>query len=83
MWPTTAIQACPSREEDLLLAQVQACTHCVTSTPLGPVLLPYTCCMELMAIITMIAIAALLPPRSKQQSEQVGRSKVSRDAGIY
>jgi hypothetical protein len=51
-----------SREEYLLAPKVQACAHCVAGAVLRPVVLTLLRVVELAAIITMVSIAATLPP---------------------
>ena len=58
-----------SREEDLLPLYVYAGAHHIPSGEEGPVILPTTIGMELLAIITMVAIAVGLPSAGSHQRE--------------
>ena len=58
-----------SREEDLLPLYVYASAHYIPSGEQGPIILPTTIGVELLAIIAMIAIAVGLPPVEGHQGK--------------
>lgn len=58
-----------SREEDLPLAKVHTSPNCVPRSKLWPILLAMAPCMVLGAIITVVTVAANLPPAADMSAQ--------------